>query len=146
MSSPDMIGTAEATLTRKHSRSSGADSIAKGEPAVDPTDVRVQDPEKGAVDAPVPAPADDETTLTKLVRKYRVVVLGALAALILGWWISATVLKATRHRWCVYFPPLLYHCAPLCSIPSSPLQDRPDLLGLVLPHVSVPSFFFHRHR
>ena len=100
MSSPDMIGTAEATLTRKHSRSSGADSIAKGEPAVDPTDVRVQDPEKGAVDAPVPAPADDETTLTKLVRKYRVVVLGALAALILGWWVSATVLQATRHRWC----------------------------------------------
>ena len=26
-------------------------------------------------------------------------ILTALALLILGWWISATVLKATRHRW-----------------------------------------------
>ena len=29
----------------------------------------------------------------------RVVLLIGLAALILGWWISATVLKATRSRW-----------------------------------------------
>ena len=33
-----------------------------------------------------------------LVRRLR---LFALAALILGWWISATVLQATRHRWIV---------------------------------------------
>ncbi|KAI0070269.1 H+/nucleoside cotransporter [Panus rudis PR-1116 ss-1] len=33
--------------------------------------------------------------------KFRPVILGLLAALILGWWISATVLKATRHRWIV---------------------------------------------
>jgi CNT family concentrative nucleoside transporter len=33
-----------------------------------------------------------------LVRRLR---LFALAALILGWWISATVLHATRHRWIV---------------------------------------------
>jgi CNT family concentrative nucleoside transporter len=33
-----------------------------------------------------------------LVRRLR---LFALAALILGWWISATVLPATRHRWIV---------------------------------------------
>jgi len=31
--------------------------------------------------------------------KYRPFILGALALLILGWWISATVLRATRHRW-----------------------------------------------
>lgn len=31
--------------------------------------------------------------------KYRVFVLIGLAALILGWWISATILKATRGRW-----------------------------------------------
>ncbi|KAF9558580.1 H+/nucleoside cotransporter [Agrocybe pediades] len=33
--------------------------------------------------------------------KYRSYILVALAAVILGWWISATVLKATRHRWIV---------------------------------------------
>ncbi|CAL1708200.1 unnamed protein product [Somion occarium] len=34
-------------------------------------------------------------------RKYRPLILGGIAAVILGWWISATVLKATRHRWIV---------------------------------------------
>ncbi|KAF8659230.1 hypothetical protein AX16_001890 [Volvariella volvacea WC 439] len=34
-------------------------------------------------------------------KKYRPFVLGGLAALILGWWISATVLRATRPRWIV---------------------------------------------
>ena len=33
-----------------------------------------------------------------LVRRVK---LGALAALILAWWISATILRATRHRWIV---------------------------------------------
>lgn len=33
--------------------------------------------------------------------RLRPFILGGLAALILGWWISATVLQATRHRWCV---------------------------------------------
>ncbi|KAL0581830.1 hypothetical protein V5O48_000198 [Marasmius crinis-equi] len=32
-------------------------------------------------------------------QKYRPFILAAVAAVILGWWISATVLKATRHRW-----------------------------------------------
>jgi len=31
--------------------------------------------------------------------KYRAYILAALAAVVLGWWISATVLEATRHRW-----------------------------------------------
>ena len=46
---------------------------------------------------------------TELRRKARPFMLFTLAAVILGWWISATVLKATRHRWQVisftYFPP-----------------------------------------
>jgi len=33
--------------------------------------------------------------------KFRPYLLAALALLILGWWISSTVLKATRHRWIV---------------------------------------------
>lgn len=32
--------------------------------------------------------------------KFRPYILGAVALVILGWWISSTVLKATRHRWC----------------------------------------------
>jgi concentrative nucleoside transporter, CNT family len=32
-------------------------------------------------------------------QKYRPFVLGGTALVILGWWISATILKDTRHRW-----------------------------------------------
>lgn len=38
-------------------------------------------------------------------KKLRVVLLIGLAALILGWWISSTVLKTTRGRWQVYYSP-----------------------------------------
>lgn len=36
---------------------------------------------------------------TEFEKKLQVALLIALAALILGWWISSTVLKATRDRW-----------------------------------------------
>lgn len=36
-----------------------------------------------------------------LWRRIRPFFLTALSLLILGWWVSATVLPATRHRWCV---------------------------------------------
>jgi CNT family concentrative nucleoside transporter len=36
-----------------------------------------------------------------LYLRFRPFILAALAATILGWWISATVLEATRHRWIV---------------------------------------------
>ena len=35
----------------------------------------------------------------ELYLKFRPYVLTGIALVILGWWISATVLKATRHRW-----------------------------------------------
>ncbi|KAG0706038.1 Na+ dependent nucleoside transporter C-terminus-domain-containing protein [Suillus ampliporus] len=38
---------------------------------------------------------------TSFDKKLRVIVLIGLAALVLGWWISATILKATRGRWLV---------------------------------------------
>ncbi|KAG6888005.1 hypothetical protein C0992_009958 [Termitomyces sp. T32_za158] len=41
--------------------------------------------------------------LRQIGRKVRPFVLPALALVILGWWISATVLKATRHRWIIAF-------------------------------------------
>ncbi|KAG7444793.1 uncharacterized protein BT62DRAFT_933846 [Guyanagaster necrorhizus] len=42
---------------------------------------------------------EDETTT--LYQRFRPSILGAVAIVILGWWISATVLEATRHRWIV---------------------------------------------
>ena len=35
----------------------------------------------------------------ELYRRAHPFILFGLAAVILGWWVSATVLKATRHRW-----------------------------------------------
>lgn len=37
----------------------------------------------------------------ELEARYRTLILGALALLILAWWISSLVLPATRHRWIV---------------------------------------------
>jgi len=36
-------------------------------------------------------------------QRFRPWILAGIAAVIIGWWISATVLPATRHRWCVTF-------------------------------------------
>ncbi|CAE7084299.1 unnamed protein product [Rhizoctonia solani] len=49
---------------------------------------------------------DDEAELKRerrraVYQKYRPFILAAVALVILGWWISATVLEATRHRWIV---------------------------------------------
>ena len=45
---------------------------------------------------------EDRRKRHNLYKKLRPFILGGLAALILGWWISATVLEATRHRWFVW--------------------------------------------
>jgi CNT family concentrative nucleoside transporter len=42
---------------------------------------------------------DEETPPPTFATKYRPFILGALALLILGWWISSIALPATRHRW-----------------------------------------------
>ena len=39
------------------------------------------------------------STLSQLYARGRPLVLAAVALVILGWWVSATVLQATRHRW-----------------------------------------------
>lgn len=63
------------------------------------------DKEKQAHDEPQVLLQDaDDTEAAKerraqLYARLRPFLLGGLAALILAWWISATVLKATRHRW-----------------------------------------------
>jgi hypothetical protein len=50
---------------------------------------------------------DDRDTASTTKRsavyaRYRPFILGGFAAVILGWWISATILPATRHRWYAY--------------------------------------------
>ena len=61
--------------------------------------------EKAPVD--VKGSGDDDAERERrraLYMKYRPLILGGLAAAILGWWVSATVLRATRHRWQVKLP------------------------------------------
>lgn len=41
----------------------------------------------------------DRQRRREVYTRFRPFILGATALLILGWWISATVLSATRHRW-----------------------------------------------
>jgi CNT family concentrative nucleoside transporter len=42
---------------------------------------------------------EEESAASIFYAKARPYILGGFAAAILGWWISATVLPATRHRW-----------------------------------------------
>ncbi|KAJ3759667.1 Na+ dependent nucleoside transporter C-terminus-domain-containing protein [Lentinula raphanica] len=49
----------------------------------------------------VEEPDEEVSRSTLLYQRYRPFILAAVAAVIIGWWISATVLKATRHRWIV---------------------------------------------
>ena len=79
MSSPDSphhIAEATSALQRKQSRSSGADSFAKGDPSPDPINVQVSDLEKAQPHAL--SKDEDVSALIKLTRKYRVIVLGVL--------------------------------------------------------------------
>jgi hypothetical protein len=46
----------------------------------------------------------DRKQQANLWRRIRPFFLIAFSLLILGWWISATILPATRHRWCVPGP------------------------------------------
>ncbi|KAI0779999.1 Na+ dependent nucleoside transporter C-terminus-domain-containing protein [Fomes fomentarius] len=85
-------------IDRKQSRSSASESLAKNDPTNVNADVEVRDPEKA--DAAT-REQEDVSNLTKVYRRFRPFVLAGIAAVILGWWISSTVLEATRHRWIV---------------------------------------------
>lgn len=63
--------------------------------------------------------------------RYRPFILTALGLLILAWWISSMILKATRHRWQVPALP-----ASVSQTHAISLQDRADLVRLVLHTVS----------
>ena len=99
---PELITTVDAPgshLHRTSSRSSTSDSLEKTDLASGAAAVEVRDPEKA--DRALVQEEDEPTTLSKFYARYRPFVLAGVAAVILGWWISATVLEATRHRWYV---------------------------------------------
>jgi CNT family concentrative nucleoside transporter len=84
----------ETGVHQSSRRSSSVDSTSK-----DPEKAgRVQD-----ADEPLhhPEVVDEEEQKPPVPKWFRPLLLAALATLILGWWISSTVLKATRHRWIV---------------------------------------------
>jgi concentrative nucleoside transporter, CNT family len=57
--------------------------------------------------APIPNDEAGRNQRHELYLRFRPYILTGIALVILGWWISATILKATRHRWCVVI--LLVH-------------------------------------
>jgi CNT family concentrative nucleoside transporter len=60
--------------------------------------------EKSAEDPEVNSPVEEDEERGRhgvLYSKIRPFILPTLALVIVGWWISATILKATRHRWIV---------------------------------------------
>jgi len=69
-------------------------SSSRSSPSVRKEKTGGEDPESDIV-----VISQDDTDKPPPHTKYKPFILGALALLILGWWISATVLKATRHRW-----------------------------------------------
>ena len=88
-----------APTTTERTRVSSDSSIGKEELLVGPEAQRVKET----------AHDDDEGDAARargrrIYAYARRVLLGGLAAVILGWWITSTVLPATRHRWYVALP------------------------------------------
>ena len=77
----------------KRSTSHVSDSFGEKALLDDPTFAK----DSGDVDA-------EQERRNALYARLRPILLAGLATAILGWWISATILKATRHRWRVNPP------------------------------------------
>ena len=86
-----------ASLKRSPSLDSAKDKLPKD-----------KDTARNLTDDVEVAHGSEEKQSLGLYPKLRPYILTASALLILGWWISATVLKATRHRWyALYVLPLV---------------------------------------
>lgn len=81
-------------------------------------------------------PEEAQAKQSAFYARYRPLILGGVAAVILGWWISATVLKATRHRWCLPFLLSIGDVDADSRTQILVLKDRSDSLGLVFHLVS----------
>ncbi|KII92489.1 hypothetical protein PLICRDRAFT_50865 [Plicaturopsis crispa FD-325 SS-3] len=85
-----------AAVQRKATRSTESFEKEKNRHAVDPEVLLAQEEAKDTEEVEAARAHRKE-----IYAKFRPFILAGLAAVILGWWISATVLKATRHRWIV---------------------------------------------
>ncbi|EKM53892.1 uncharacterized protein PHACADRAFT_257377 [Phanerochaete carnosa HHB-10118-sp] len=88
----------QAPVVRSMSRTSSA-SLHK-EKVADP-EMQVSKDAASDVSSPAQNSEEEPSAFTRLCTRFRVPILIALALVILGWWISSTVLQATRHRWIV---------------------------------------------
>ncbi|THH05816.1 hypothetical protein EW145_g4516 [Phellinidium pouzarii] len=87
----------DASPTRRLTRTgSSVDSTRKSEPADKEQQIFANELAKDQEEV-----EHDREHRHELYMRFRPYILGGLAVLILGWWISATILKATRHRWIV---------------------------------------------
>lgn len=100
------------------------------------TDSLAEVKEHGEPEAFLSPAEEDHIAATKrrqeMYSKLRPYILFGVAAVILGWWISATVLKATRHRW-------YSHNHYLSLYPHIWFQDRSNFVCLGIYSVSKSS-------
>ncbi|KAG6828745.1 hypothetical protein H0H87_001004 [Tephrocybe sp. NHM501043] len=99
------------TTTADDLKSSSAVSVAQREQDVLKRSTESLSKEKSDYTDELKRPEDPEVGINNdeeksglsnnLWSKVQLLILPGLAILILGWWISATILKATRHRWIV---------------------------------------------
>jgi len=82
---PPLIKESSATSLKKATSRSSSNSATKEKDVVNVAELLTKN--------------DDEDTTPGFFNKFRPHLLIGLALLILGWWTSATVLQATRHRW-----------------------------------------------
>ncbi|THH30441.1 hypothetical protein EUX98_g3745 [Antrodiella citrinella] len=94
-SESDIQPAVTEAIERKTSRNSGSE-VSNEKGLIDP---EVQKERELAHDKE--EVEDARSRQHELYLKLRPFILGGLALVILGWWISATILKATRHRWIV---------------------------------------------
>ncbi|KAF5386173.1 hypothetical protein D9615_002385 [Tricholomella constricta] len=88
--------SAVAVTQREHDviKRSSSESMSKEEKSEYSDDKHIADPE-------INYPVEEVEERNFLYARIRPFILPALALAILGWWISSTVLKATRHRWII---------------------------------------------
>ncbi|TEB37527.1 hypothetical protein FA13DRAFT_1726638 [Coprinellus micaceus] len=89
---PALVTAVEKSEPLKRQSSRASSKIEK---------VPSNDPEVFVQNTPNDEDEEPKGLWSRIYRRYRPFILAFVALVILGWWISATVLKATRHRWIV---------------------------------------------
>jgi concentrative nucleoside transporter, CNT family len=104
-----MAETATSTIPTHSEQPTASNVIERNEATSDSFSVDKKDSKAAADTKDLEAAVVQDDTIVEenkghsptLYRRFRPLILGGFALLILAWWISATILKATRHRWVV---------------------------------------------